>query len=61
MYDAKIKNQMNSLEKKSNKDNLDDSRSKNKYIYDRSFYSAVNSELISSTKSSHIPNENIFQ
>jgi hypothetical protein len=61
MYDAKIQNQINSLDKNINENALDDSKSKHKYIYDRAFYSATNSELISKTKSGHVPSENIFQ
>jgi hypothetical protein len=61
MYDAKIQNKLNSLDESINVNDLEDSKSKNKYIYDRAVYSAANSELISKTKSSYIPSENIFQ
>lgn len=52
MYDAKSK------EKDSAENN---ENNKSKYILDRTFYSRVNSGLITNVKSNYVPDEDIFK
>lgn len=53
MYDAKDKEKDLLMEKDENK--------RSKYILDRTFYSGVNSGLVTNVKSNYVPDEDIFK